>query len=360
MSFGVYVHIPFCVRKCPYCDFYSAAVSSDIIEKYVQKLCGDIRENCPAGAGSVYFGGGTPSLLSPEQAGRIISGVSPEIGAEISIEANPNSVSPEKLRGYLSAGINRISFGIQSLCGDELEALGRLHTADEAENAVKAAYDAGFRNISADIMLGVCGQTEDSLSETLKRLTALPIDHVSAYMLKIEEGTPYSKNGMMDRVPDDDTAADLYLAAGEYLENKGFHQYEISNFAQDGYECRHNLLYWICGEYYGFGPAAHSFYGGKRYACGRDLDGYLTGGAEKITTVLQETPPDFFERGMLKLRLSRGISEDEIPENMRGHFKKRFAVYEKAGLMKRTSDGFALTMEGFLVSNSIIVDLLSD
>lgn len=359
MDFGVYVHIPFCVRKCPYCDFYSTAASGDIIEGYVQKLCADIRENCPTGAGSVYFGGGTPSLLSPEQAGRIISAVSPENGTEISIEANPNSVSPEKLRGYLSAGINRISFGIQSLCGDELEALGRLHTADEAENAVRSAYEVGFRNISADIMLGVCGQNEDSLSETLRRLTALPINHVSAYMLKIEEGTPYSKNGMKDRVPDDDAAADMYLLAAEYLENAGFYQYEISNFAQKGYECRHNLLYWLCGEYYGFGPAAHSFYGGKRYACRRDLDGYLSGGAEKITDVLQETPPDFFERGMLKLRLSRGIGEGEIPEDMQGHFMKQFAIYEKAGLMKRTADGFALTREGFLLSNSIIVGLLT-
>ncbi len=360
MSFGVYVHIPFCVRKCPYCDFYSTAVSGDIVERYVKRLCMDIRENCSEGAGSVYFGGGTPSLLSPEQAGRIISAAAPAKGAEISIEANPNSVSPEKLEGYLAAGVNRISFGIQSLCGGELEALGRLHTADEAENAVNSAYNAGFRNISADIMLGVCGQTEDSLSETLGRLTALPINHISAYMLKIEEGTPYSKNGMRDRVPDDDTAADMYLMTAEYLENAGFYQYEISNFAQKGYECRHNLLYWLCGEYYGFGPAAHSFYGGKRYACRPDLDGYLSGGAERITDVLQETPPDFFERGMLKLRLSQGLCRSEIPSEQLGHFEKRFAVYEKAGLMKHTADGFALTREGFLVSNSIIVDLLSE
>lgn len=360
MSFGVYVHIPFCVRKCPYCDFYSTAASGDIVERYVDRLCSDIRENCPQGAGSIYFGGGTPSLLSPEQAGRIISAVVPTNGAEISIEANPNSVSPEKLEGYLSAGINRISFGVQSLCPAELEALGRLHTADEAENAVKLAYNVGFRNISTDIMLGVCGQTEESLSETLRRLTVLPVNHISAYMLKIEEGTPYSKNGMKDRVPDDDTAADLYLLTAKFLENSGYFQYEISNFAQKGYECRHNLLYWLCGEYYGFGPAAHSFYGGKRYACRRDLNGYLSGGADRITDILQESPPDFFERGMLKLRLSQGLCRNEIPSDQLEHFEKRFAVYEKAGLMKPTADGFALTTEGFLVSNSIIVDLLSE
>lgn len=360
MSFGVYVHIPFCVRKCPYCDFYSTAASAEKIEQYVKRLCLDIRENCPKGAWSVYFGGGTPSLLLPEQVGRIISEISPEKDAEVSIEANPNSVTPEKLKGYLLVGINRISFGIQSLCSGELEALGRLHTANEAENVVKSAYEAGFRNISADIMLGVYGQNEDSLSETLSRLTALPINHISAYMLKIEDGTPYSINGMRDKVPDDDTAADMYLMTAKFLENAGFRQYEISNFAQKGYECKHNLLYWLCGEYYGFGPAAHSFYGGKRYACKRDLDGYLSGGADNITEILQKTPPDFFERGMLKLRLSRGISRKEIPSEQLEHFEKRFAVYEKAGLMKRTSDGYAMTSEGFLVSNSIIVDLLEE
>ena len=358
MGFGVYVHVPFCQRKCPYCDFYSACGSKADIYAYTARVIEDIDIYCPPNADSMYFGGGTPSLLSADNVRDMISAAKLSENAEITMECNPNSVTENSLSGYRNAGVNRISFGVQSLNDRELRTLGRLHSADEAINAIYAAKSAGFDNISADLMLAVPYQTEKTLSETLEALTSLPITHISAYMLKIEEGTPFDANGMRDIAPDDDISADMYLQTVKFLESRGFVQYEISNFSKKNMESRHNLHYWRCDEYYGFGPSAHSFINGKRYAIPRDIKKYMSDKTDILYEITESEPPDSFEKGMLKLRLSEGIRLDEIPEEKRDMFLKNYALYEKNGLMRRNGDAYAMTAEGFLVSNSIIVSLL--
>ena len=358
MGFGVYVHVPFCQRKCPYCDFYSKCGSQVDIDAYTARVIEDINKYCPPGADSMYFGGGTPSLLSADNVRDMISAASPLENAEITMECNPNSVTERSLSEYRNAGANRISFGVQSLNDRELRTLGRLHSADEAVKAINAAKSVGFDNISADLMLEVPYQTKETLSETLEMLTSLPITHVSAYMLKIEEGTPFDINGMRDIAPDDDASAEMYLRTVEFLESRGFAQYEISNFSKKGMESRHNLHYWRCDEYYGFGPSAHSFVNGKRYAIPRDTKSFMSNKTDSLYEITESEPPDSFEKGMLKLRLSEGITLDGIPEDKRDAFLRKYAVYEKNGLMHRNGDAYAMTAKGFLVSNSIIVSLL--
>ncbi|MDE7290101.1 MAG: radical SAM family heme chaperone HemW, partial [Oscillospiraceae bacterium] len=273
MSKGLYIHVPFCVRKCRYCDFYSVTDLS-LTEAYTKAVLRNV-----AGISdefdTIYFGGGTPSLLSAEQISKILSAVKIVPNAEISMECNPNSVTENYLKDIFSIGVNRLSFGVQSFCGTELKMLGRLHTAEEAIASINSAHAVGFENISADIMLAVSGQTKESLLQSLDVLGTLPLTHVSAYMLKVEDGTPLARDEkLLAEIPDDDTTAEMYLLAVKKLESMGFEQYEISNFAKKDFECRHNLKYWHCEEYYGIGPAAHSFVSGERYCCPKSVEDF--------------------------------------------------------------------------------------
>lgn len=356
-SVGLYIHVPFCVRKCPYCDFYSCENRLHERDAYVQAVCRNIRYyGNNKKADTLYFGGGTPSLLSPVQIAEIISCAESEfdlISPEITMEINPATVTPEMLKDYRSAGVNRLSIGVQDLHDDSLETLGRLHTAKQAVKTVYNAKDAGFENISCDLMIGTKGQTSERLHETLEKITSLPISHISAYMLKIEEGTPYAKQNMQDFIPDEDEVADLYLEMVSFLEEKGFLQYEISNFAKKGFESRHNCRYWKLSDYIGIGPAAHSCYEGKRFYVPSDLDLFIK--EEHQKTITEDDSPDTSqERIMLGLRLAEGIPLSWLDDIQR----KSAELFLKAGLMKKDSDRICFTPRGFLVSNSILCELI--
>lgn len=347
MSKGLYVHIPFCRAKCPYCDFYSVTFSAKSADEYADAVVRNI-ERYGEVYDTVYFGGGTPSLLSP-QIGRILKAARTESGAEITAECNPCTVSGKTLEEMRSAGVNRLSLGIQSFDDNELSALGRLHSARQAEDAILLAREYGFLNISADIMLGIPQQTEDSLSHTIERLSKLPVTHISAYMLKIEPDTPFGAKP--PNIPDEERTAALYLCAVRLLKRHGFEQYEISNFARTGCECRHNLKYWRREEYVGIGPAAHSFYGGRRYAVPRDIESFISSPCQS-EDVTDGSPDESEERIMLGLRLSEGIPE-ELYAPLAGNLRlipQEYYRIERGRL--------SLTAEGFLLSNSIISALL--
>lgn len=368
MGIGVYIHVPFCVGKCPYCDFYSVRYNPADVNDYVDAIIRNLRhffeENGRVSAKSVYFGGGTPLLLSPSMIYRILSAVETffeaEQNAEITAEANPTLSSRERLSEYRAAGLDRISFGVQSFNDDELKTLGRIHTADGARKAVENAYAAGFDNISADIMLGIIGQDKLSLENTLDTAGKLPLSHISAYMLKIEDGTRYDCGEIRKALPDEDETADLYLAAVDGLEKRGFGQYEISNFAKEGRESRHNLLYWECGDYVGFGPAAHSCFKGTRYAVPRDIRLFNVSDRQ-VEEMTEAHPCDFEEYAMLRLRLTNGLSLSECVAKFGADAEKILRLAEpmrENGLLNIKEDRIILTPRGFLVSNGIIERLI--
>lgn len=350
MSKGLYIHVPFCVRKCRYCDFYSVTELS-LTEKYTMAVIRNI-EAVRDTFDTVYFGGGTPSLLTAEQIYRILSAAEICSGAEISMECNPNSVTSEYLKDLFRSGVNRLSFGVQSFNDTELLSLGRLHSSAEALAAVYSAEKAGFENISADLMLAVGGQTMKSLSRSLETAANLPLKHISAYMLKIEEGTPLSGDAEYCKsIPDDDETADMYLYAVEYLASRGFEQYEISNFAKVGFECKHNLKYWRGEEYYGIGPAAHSFADGERRYCPKDIQSFLSAPIQE--NVFIEYGGDPNERAILTLRLTKeGLDLSEYPKAA-----KPAEILIKNGFLKNENGFLRLTPKGCLVSNSVIASL---
>ena len=359
---GIYVHVPFCIRKCPYCSFYSKPFDADTASKYVDAVCRNIAVYSGKGinADTLYFGGGTPSLLNAEQINRIIGEARKVFSldsAEITLEANPCSVSEEKLRGYHKAGVNRISFGIQSTDDNRLGFLGRLHDFKTAVKAVETANTIGFENISADIMLGAAGETCDSLKKTIDTLCDLPVKHISAYMLKIEEGTAFNIDKIKPLTADDDLMSELYLTAVERLDMHGFKQYEISNFCKDGYESRHNNKYWIGEDYLGFGPAAHSFFGGIRYCCPPDTDAF-TNAPVQPREVTEQSVNKGEEYILLGLRLCKGISLDTVKSYFGQPAAERLYTlaqeFSKHGLVNLKDDNISLTTQGFLLSNGII------
>lgn len=354
---GLYIHVPFCVRKCPYCDFYSETELS-LTEAYTQAVIRNIKQRKAYEnklyLDTIYFGGGTPSLLTADQVSRILSAVNIAGNAEITMECNPNSVNAQYLSDIFTAGVNRLSFGIQSLNDDELKSLGRLHDSQTAAEAVRTAYSAGFRNISGDIMLCTQGQTMTSLKKTIDGMCELPLTHISAYLLKIEPDTPFGKaEDIYSLLPDEDETADMYLFTVNELEKRGFEQYEISNFAKKGCEAVHNTKYWRCEEYYGIGPSAHSFIDGVRRACPKDLKLFIESETQ-CEFITDENSGTAEERAMLALRLTKeGISLKEYPSA-----EKAALPLIKAGLLRRENDRIMLTPEGCLVSNEIICRLI--
>ena len=356
---GIYIHVPFCAKKCPYCDFYSDRFTKTTALEYTEAVIRDINAFGERfTADTVYFGGGTPSMLPAENISQILGTMRERfelISPEITLEVNPSTVTEQKLTAYRDMGINRLSFGVQSAVDKELSFLGRLHTFDKAKQAVEKAKDVGFDNISCDLMTGIPYQTEDSLKYSIDALCALPVTHISSYMLKIEEGTPFDNEDTKKLLPDEETVSEYYLKMVEMLEKYGFMQYEISNFSKKGYESRHNLKYWKCEEYVGFGPSAHSYYGGKRYSIPDDLSGFISGGYEQIVT--DGTPGQWDERIMLGLRLKKGIDVNNYPDKKERLLKKA-VLFEKAGYMEINGSNISLTPRGFLLSNSIIAELI--
>ena len=346
---GIYLHVPFCDDKCPYCDFYSSCGTEEEKDAYVSALCrslsswGDTLKNP---VDTVYFGGGTPSLLGKRlvtvlQAAKTAFAVAES--AEITAECNPRSSSGDLFARLRKGGFNRLSVGVQSFDDAELAFLGRRHTADDARVTLAEAKAAGFRNISLDLMINLPGQTTDTLSRSLAAAVEAAPTHVSVYMLKHEEHTAFS------RVPpiDEDEAARQYLFACETLESAGFVQYEISNFARPGFESRHNLKYWHLEDTLGLGPAAHSFINGKRFYYPRDTAAFLRG---------DKALPDGDggteeERVMLGLRLTEGIDASE-------ELLSRASPFLRAGLMERDKNRLRFTREGFLVSNTVLAELI--
>lgn len=357
---GLYIHVPFCIRKCSYCDFYSVKWNETSAQKYADSVICEADGYSGRGicADTVYFGGGTPSLLPPDTVRRILDSLKQAFvisdNAEITLEANPSSLDSAKLEGYRKAGVNRLSIGVQSSLDNELKALGRLHDFKKAKVCVESARRAGFKNISVDMMIAIEGQTVELLDKSSDGILSLAPDHISCYILKLEEGTPlYLKKPSL---PDDEQTAKLYLRLSKKLESEGFAHYEISNFAKLGFESRHNLKYWRGEEYIGLGPAAHSYFGGKRYYNKRDISAYLNGDDIRITE--EQTVDRAEEYLALSLRLSEGVSIKKyisLGGDTAINEKLKFIPEQ---YIKADGKRISLTDEGFLVSNEIIATLL--
>ena len=360
--FGLYIHIPYCRSKCRYCDFYSTPCPDGVPEAYIDALCREMDRFSPCGStplrpDTLYFGGGTPSLLTPAQAARLIRAAGSAPGAEITLEANPETVTPERLAAFRRAGVNRLSLGIQTARDDSLARLGRRHTAAQSRRALGMAVQAGFTDISGDLMLALPAYTMAELDETIALLAESGCTHISGYLLKIEPNTVFGKCPP-EALPGDDAAADFYLAAVEKLAALGYAQYEISNFARPGFESRHNRIYWDCGDYLGLGPTAHSCMGGKRFATPAGTAAFLA--APAVYEPQGEcTAEDYI---MLQLRLSRGLSLSVLRARYGVSFsseKLRFLqTLAEHGLAVFDGSVLRLTPRGMLVQNSILCELV--
>ncbi len=351
---GLYIHIPFCARKCPYCDFNSYAGKLSLAESYVDRLLKEAEEFKGVKVDTVYLGGGTPSLLTEELIERLANGIFDnfeiEENAEITIEVNPGTVNLNKLKTYRSLGINRLSIGVQSFNDDMLKILGRLHDLDQAQDIIKAGFDVGFSNISADLMFSYRGQTEQIWETDLEKVKELGIPHVSCYGLKIEEGTPFDKNGMKNL--DEETDRKLQQYTVQYLKKCGFNRYEISNFAKPGFESRHNIHYWHCDEYVGLGAGAHSYLYGKRYNNILSPWEYISRTDIKENVLVLTELDKKTEKLIMGMRLSEGISE-EYAEN-----KTVMEKYIQFGYIIRENGKIHFTDKGFDVSNYILSDII--
>ena len=368
-ALGLYIHIPFCKAKCAYCDFYSLAHSEEKMDAYMAALLRHLEEVAPRAAGmqvdTVYFGGGTPSYLGAARLCRILQTVLRRYDvardAEITLEANPDSAGDWKeLRRLRRAGFNRLSLGVQSTDDALLRRIGRIHTYEQVQQAVMAARKAKFTNLSLDLIYGLPGQTMEDWQRTLADAVALGPEHLSCYGLKLEEGTPLWQQRQTLTLPDDDAQADMYLYTVAALGEMGYEQYEISNFAKPGKASRHNLKYWRMEEYAGFGPGAHSDFGGVRYGYVRDIDSYIAGRLVLSESENDSTLARDYEYVMLSLRTAAGIDRQTFEKRYRQRFQPMealFEQYEKAELASRTEGGWRLTPKGFLVSNSIIAAL---
>lgn len=360
MKAGIYIHVPFCAVKCPYCDFYAERYSAKAVSDYTDAVCRNLHA-LPAHlpADTVYFGGGTPSLLPPATLGKMLGAararltLSPD--AEITLEANPLTVTAERLAAWKAAGINRLSLGVQSFSDDTLRLLGRKHTAEQAVRAVRAATEAGFHNLSVDLMIGLAHQDSSSLRRDLETAVSLPVTHLSAYLLKIEPETPFGT--APPALLSADETADRYLEMHAFLTENGFSHYEISNFAREGFASRHNCKYWRGIPYYGIGPAAHSCRDGKRLAVPRDLAAFITAPLQP-ETVTDAHPLTDGERIMLGLRLSEGIRPADYPVSEAPLMRAAKPLIPQ--YLSSEHGRLAMTPQGWLVSNSVLAVLLRD
>lgn len=363
-SIGLYIHIPFCKHKCPYCDFFSGNANENAFDNYVIELKDKIKywsEKAKRDVATVYFGGGTPSVLGADRLCDILdfikSNFNIQNNAEITVEVNPDSAKTIDFKKMYACGFNRISMGMQTAVEDELRLLGRIHSIDDAKTSVERAKSAGFNNISLDLMMGIPNQTIESLEKSISFCADCKVTHISSYILKIEENTPFYKVQNKLKLADDDMQAEMYLKAVEMLDSLGYKQYEISNFAKQGYESRHNTNYWRCGEYIGIGPSAHSFFEGKRFFYSRSIDDFNN---NKLS--FEGMGGDEEEFIMLSLRLKSGLNYSEFEEKfgytLPSYIIKKAKEYEKYGYTNVTDKSISFTPKGFLVSNSIISELI--
>lgn len=362
---GLYIHIPFCRSKCPYCDFYSSRADDDAIDRYTNALIRRIpllAESCSAQFDTVYIGGGTPSAIGADRLSSVLGAAMPFVQGEceVTVECNPFDAAKKGLDFSVlkAAGVNRISMGMQSANDSERRTLGRLSGREDVAAAVKSAQAAGIDNISLDLMLAIPNQTIASLKDSINFCADLGVRHISSYMLKIEEGTQFHKKQASLSLPDEDESCELYLTACEELERLGFMQYEISNFSLPGFESRHNLKYWNCDEYLGIGPAAHSFVGGKRFYFERDTQAFVDG----CSPVPDGDGGSFEEYVMLRLRLCDGLvfkdAEKRFGNGICEGVIKRAEKLVPLGLVRLSPQKLSLTRQGFLVSNAVIAEVI--
>ena len=371
-SYGLYIHIPFCLRRCLYCDFVSCTGKGQVQADYIDALIREIDQCKAKELDTVYIGGGTPSCIDAALIVRVLDACRSRFrllpGAEISMEANPATLTGEKLELYRRAGVNRISMGVQSLCDSELSALGRLHTAQQARESYRLLRGSGFDNINLDVMFGIPGQTLSSFRATLEGICELAPQHISAYSLILEEGTRLFEMqcaGVLD-LPDEDTERAMYELAIDLLGAKGYAHYEISNFAKPGCESRHNLKYWTCRPYIGLGAAAHSYNGAERYSNTSGISEYiarLKAGESAVEERLLLTGRDAMtEYIIMGLRICKGIElagfEARFHQRLESLFAGEIEKYQKLGLMQVEDGRLYLTREGLSVSNSILCDFV--
>ncbi len=366
---ALYIHIPFCLRKCRYCDFCSFdRLSNDEKERYLVALSNEIEGFSSAEEiSSIFFGGGTPSLLSADSLGNILSRIRRKFtilpDCEITLEANPASVDEAGLRAFRALGINRLSIGVQSFSDRALQTLGRLHTAEEAERFFHAARRAGFDNINIDLMYATPGESEEELCATLERVVLLSPEHISAYGLILEEGTDFARcRDSLALVPPDEEA-DRYDIVTKALSSAGYYHYEISNYAKPGKECRHNLTYWQSRPYIGFGVSAYSLYGGYRYGNTRSLSQYTADPLHAVEEREEMTAENReYDYVMLALRTADGIDEESFLRLFgHGFYAEKRALcdrYIEEGYMEFDGVRTRLTERGFYLSDAILVTLL--
>ncbi len=375
-SLGIYVHVPFCARKCNYCDFYSLAPGSDRDRRTYQMAVIDWLGCCADHyaedrvVDTVYFGGGTPSCYDAEKLAEIVQFIRTWFtlshDCEITVECNPDSATEHWLQAMKKAGVNRLSMGVQSANDEELRLAGRLHDFATAKAAFRRAREAGFDNISLDLIYGLPGQTMQSWQHSVEQLIAMGPEHLSCYGLKVEPGTPFWQQQETLDLPDDDAQADMYLWMVERLEQVGYGQYEVSNFAKPGRHSRHNMRYWLGQEYLGVGPGAHSYVDDERYAFTANLEDFFRGvigpwqnftyGSKRIDD--EERAREYV---MLRMRTVRGICREEYESRFGRCFdglEKQLIIQGKYGWAAYEDGHWHFTPEGFLLSNALIGQLL--
>ncbi len=367
MDRGLYIHIPFCIKKCRYCDFPSYSGLDKIFDKYIDAVLVEAESYKGQRFDTVFIGGGTPTHLSATQISRLLGGLSNVFefskSCEFSCEANPGTVTEDKLRALRDGGVNRLSIGVQSFCDRELEIIGRIHDSKTALETIELSKKY-FDNINIDIMTALPGQTRESLMQTLDIAISAGVSHISCYSLILEKGTELEKMVQTGQIElsDDDDDRKMYALLCHKLEDAGYEHYEISNFAKEGCRCRHNLKYWNTEEYIGLGAAAHSFLGNKRFANTISVNEYILNPTEKSVETELTLEDKMGEYCMMSLRTADGISEKEFEKRFGKSF---YEVYKnlpekfiKIGLMKKNPHGYSLTPEGINVSNSIMCDFL--
>ncbi len=371
-SIGIYIHIPFCVKKCAYCDFCSYPSLSGV-EQYTKAVIAHMKRYTGVRADTLYVGGGTPTHVPVEYLTDIIdtavSVFQLDGNSEISVECNPGTADIKYFKKLKQSGVNRLSFGMQSAVEKELSVLGRIHDLSQVKKAVYDSRSAGINNINVDLMYGIPYQTVSSFEYSLEQALSLDPSHISTYALKIEEGTEFFKNASRLMLPSEDDTCDMLEKACEVLDRYSLKRYEISNFAKDGYECKHNIKYWKCEPYLSFGPSASSYFEGKRFTYDRSLSDYISyvNGEKEFSQVLSEyaqiSPSEReYEYIMLGLRLTHGICDTEFKSRFGYSFGEkygaRFEKYIRLDLAEKHDDLYMLNERGMMVSNAILSELI--
>lgn len=378
----LYIHIPFCIKKCQYCDFLSFTAAEDQKQAYIRSLVREIEGYEEGGKQKVitiFFGGGTPSIVKAEEIGEIMKAVREKFtvasDAEITLEANPGTLTPEKLNSYRKSGINRLSIGLQSAQNKELELLGRIHTWEAFRESFSYAREAGFQNINIDLMSALPGQTSETWRNTLESVLQLSPEHISAYSLILEEGTPFYERygedvkrreaGKVCRyLPSEEEERQMYYDTAYFLRKAGYQRYEISNYAKRGYECRHNTGYWRRRNYLGLGLGASSLMGKERYCNTRDMELYLKGSKGTVEREKLTKKDEMEEFMFLGLRLCKGISTEDFRHHFGIAYEQVYGVCTekliKEGMLERKGEWLSLTSTGMDISNHVMVKFLLD